>query len=57
MTTIEALQALLKQIDDLDTAVFEAQIPEPLAIELRRRLVQMGHLVSDALAGQARSEG
>jgi hypothetical protein len=50
MNTIDALRALLAQIDELDTQVFEAQITEPLAIGLRRHLADMGHLVSDELA-------
>jgi hypothetical protein len=50
MNTTEALRRLLGLIDELDTTVFEAQITEPLAIDLRRHLADMGHLVSDELA-------
>lgn len=51
MNTIEALRALLRLIDELDTRVFEAAIEEPLAIKLRRHLEQMGDLVSEELHG------
>lgn len=50
MNTIEALRALLAQIDEMDTAVFESSIIESLAIKLRRHLSEMGHLVADELS-------
>jgi hypothetical protein len=52
MNTIEALRALLAQIDEMDTAVFEAALDETLENSLRRHLSQMGHMVSDELAGR-----
>jgi hypothetical protein len=50
----ESLRALLSQIDEMDTAVFEAPIAEELAIKLRRHLAEMGDLIAPQLAERER---